>query len=118
VAKHLRPSGVFVIEAFVPDMTRFQGRQANRAVEVGLNEVRLDVSQFDSLNQQIISQHILPSEEGIRLYPVKLRYIWPSELDPTVRLSAMRLKHRWGSWEKAGFSDESVKHISVNEHVD
>jgi hypothetical protein len=88
-------------------MTRFQGRQANRTVEVGLNEVSLDVSQLDPLNQQIINQHILLSEEGISLYPVKLRYIWPSEFDLLARLAIMQLKHRWGSWEKSEFSEES-----------
>jgi len=117
VAHHLSPSGVFVIEAFVPDLTRFQGGQAVRAVQVGMNEIRLDVSQHDPINQQITSQHLVLSEQGTRLYPVKIRYVWPAEFDLMARLAGMRLKHRWSSWEKAAFSSESGKHISVYESV-
>jgi len=117
VAHHLSPSGVFVIEAFVPDLTRFQGGQAVRAVQVGMNEIRLDVSQHDPINQQITSQHLVLSEQGTRLYPVKIRYVWPAEFDLMARLAGMRLKHRWSSWEKAAFSSKSGKHISVYENV-
>lgn len=116
VARHLSPAGVFVIEAFVPDLPRFQGRQAIRAVQVDVNEVRLDVSQHDPVSQQVTSQHLTLNEQGVRLYPVQLRYVWPSEFDLMAQLAGMRLKHRWGSWEKATFSAESGKHISVYVH--
>jgi SAM-dependent methyltransferase len=117
VARHLGPTGMFVIEAFVPDLTRYQGDQAVRTVQIGANEVRIDVAQLDRASQQITSQHILLSEEGIRLYPVKLRYVWPAELDLMARFAGMRLKHRWSNWEKAAFSAESGKNISVYERA-
>jgi SAM-dependent methyltransferase len=117
VARHLSPQGSFVIEVFVPDLSRFSDRQAVRAVSTSENEVRLDVSQLDPVNQQIISQHVVLTEQGIRLYPVKLRYVWPAELDLMARLAGLQLRHRWGNWRKAVFSADSGKHISIYEHA-
>ncbi|MFO7712185.1 MAG: methyltransferase domain-containing protein, partial [Dehalococcoidia bacterium] len=45
VAQHLSPEGRFVIEAFVPDLTRFNGHQSVRIGSLSENEVHLDVSQ-------------------------------------------------------------------------
>jgi SAM-dependent methyltransferase len=117
IARHLSPSGVFVIEAFVPDLTRFQGRQAIRAVDVGVSHVRFDVSEHDPISQQVTSQHVLLTEQGIRLYPVKIRYAWPAELDLMARLAGLRLKQRWENWEKAVFSPDSGHHVSVYEQA-
>ena len=117
VAQHLSADGVFVIEAFVPDMTRYDGRQAVRVVSIGDNELRLDAAQLDPVNQQITSQHVVLTEQGVRLYPVKLRYVWPSELDLMARLAGLCLQQRWGSWERTAFSADSVRHISVYGHA-
>lgn len=113
VSAHLTPSGVFVIEAFVPDLARFTGGQTIRVVDLGENEVRLDASQHDPVAQQVSSQHIVLTSQGIRFYPVKLRYVWPAEFDLMACLAGLRLQHRWGNWERADFSAESTRHISV-----
>jgi SAM-dependent methyltransferase len=117
VARHLSADGAFVIEAFVPDLTRFDGRQTVRAIHVGNDEARLDVSQLDPANQQITSQHIVLTEKGVRLYPVKLRFAWPAELDLMARLAGLHLRHRWDSWNRTPFSEESSKHITVYGHA-
>jgi hypothetical protein len=31
------------------------------------------------------------------------------------QLAGMKLKHRWGSWDKSEYNEESVKHISIYE---
>jgi SAM-dependent methyltransferase len=118
VAQHLEPRGVFVVEAFVPDLTRFSGQQAVRAVRVSNDEVRLDASQLDPVLQQITSQHMVVTEQGTRLYPVKLRYVWPAELDLMARLAGLQLRHRWSDWKGEVFSAESGKHISIFEHAE
>jgi SAM-dependent methyltransferase len=117
VASHLSPDGVFVIEAFVPDLSRFQRGQAIQATQVGVDAVHLDVSRHDPVGQLVSAQHVVLSDQGIRLYPVKLRYVWPAELDLMAQLAGLRLKHRWSSWNRAGFSAESGKHISVFGHA-
>lgn len=113
VAEHLTEEGVFLIEAFVPDLCRFDDDQTVRVVDMSEGVVRLDVSRHSRVGQQISSQHVVLSEKGVRLYPVKVRYAWPSELDLMARLAGLRLKHRWGSWDKAAFTGESGKHLSV-----
>jgi len=106
-----------VIEAFVPDLGRFSGQQTVRAVSLSENEVRLDASQLDPVNQQVTSQQIVLTEAGIRLYPAKLRYAWPSELDLMAQLAGLQLKERWENWHKVPFSANSGKHISVYGHA-
>ncbi|MEK9164696.1 MAG: class I SAM-dependent methyltransferase [Chloroflexota bacterium] len=113
VARRLDPEGVFVIEAFVPDPARFSGRQAVSAIKVDDGEVRLDVTQWDPVNQHLTSQHVVLTEQGIKLFPVKLRYAWPSELDLMARLAGLRLRERWSNWARAAFTADSGKHISV-----
>lgn len=115
VAQHLTAAGVFVIEAFVPDVARFTGGQAVRAVYVGTEEVRLDVTRWDPLNQHLTSQHIHLTEQGLRLFPVKIRYVWPAEFDLMAQLAGLRLRQRWAGWDRSPFDEDSAKHISVYE---
>jgi hypothetical protein len=113
VVSHLTPNGVFVIEAFVPDMARYIDNQTVRVTASDDDSGRLDVTRVDMITQETNSKHICLSEEGIRLYPVKVRYAWPSELDLMARLAGLSLQHRWGSWRKDNLTNESGKHISV-----
>jgi SAM-dependent methyltransferase len=113
VALHLAPDGVFVLEAFVPDLTRFTAGQAIRVNRIEDQAVQVDVSQHAQDKQLITSQHVLLTEEGTRFFPVKIRYIWPSEMDLMARLSGLQLKERWSDWKKNAFDADSGKHISV-----
>ncbi len=113
VARHLTPRGVFLIEAFVPDIGRFDRGQSVRATDVDGNRVNIDVSRHDPLGQLVTSQHLVLSEKGVRLYPVTIRYTWPSELDMMARVAGMKLDDRWGDWKRGRFSADSGKHISV-----
>jgi len=113
VARHLSPGGRFVIEAFVPDLARFVSNQTVGVVGLESSEVRIDASLLDVTDQRITSQHIVLTERGTRLYPVTLRYVWPSEMDLMARIAGLRLEHRWADWERTPFARDSTKHISV-----
>lgn len=113
VAEHLADEGVFLVEAFVPDLARFDRGQTVRAVDLSTDRINMEVSRHNPVAQQVMSQHLLITEEGIRLYPVKLRYAWPSEFDLMARLAGLTLKQRWSSWEKEDFTAGSDKHISL-----
>ena len=113
VAAHLSRDGCFVIEAFVPDLNRFTGGQVNWATKVTADEVQLDVGQHDSAAQRVISQKVVLTDGNVRLYPVQIRYAWPSELDLMAQLAGLRLRERWSNWQREPFSSESKKHISV-----
>ncbi len=113
VARHLEPKGVFVMEAFFPDLSRFTDYQSVRVIDIGHNEVQIDVSQHDPLKQRVTSQHMVFTESGLRLFPVEIRYAWPSELDLMARVAGLVLKHRWGDWRGGSFTEASDSHISV-----
>lgn len=114
VAERLTPNGVFVLEAFVPDVGRFDRyHQRVEAGDLSIDTVRLEVARHDPVTQRIQGQHVHFSEEGTKLYPVHLRYSWPSELDLMARLAGLRLRERWGSWRRDPFTDSSERHISV-----
>jgi SAM-dependent methyltransferase len=113
VARHLAPGGAFAIEAFVPDLTRFDRGQRVSAVRVDPDSVSLDVSLSDHVEQFVSSQHVLIRNGEVRLYPVLIRFAYVAELDLMARLAGMRLRERWADWDRTPFSSTSGKHISV-----
>ena len=117
VAAHLADGGAFVIDAFVPDMKRFTGGQEVRTHAVTTEQVSLQVSQHDPARQRVKGQFIVLRNDQVKLYPVEIRYCWPSELDLMAQLAGMRLGHRWGGWTRGEFNSASEKHISVYERV-
>jgi SAM-dependent methyltransferase len=117
VADHLTDNGVFVIEAFVPDMTRYVRGQNISVTRVETDMAVLDLTLHDSVNQSVTSHHLVIAEDGMRLYPVQLRYAWPSELDLMAQLAGLSLHERWGDWEGAPFTSSSTSHISIYKRV-
>lgn len=113
VAAHLASNGCFVIEAFVPNLARFTGGQVNWATKVTIDEVQLDVGQHEAATQQVVSQKVVITDGSVRLYPVQIRYAWPSELDLMAQLAGLRLRERWSNWKRDPFTSESKHHISL-----
>ena len=117
VAKRLTPDGAFVIEAFVPDLTRFDHGQRTSTTMMSDARTILEVSQLDAATQRVRSQHMMIDDAGVRRYPVELRFAYPAELDLMARIAGMRLRERWGGWDRRPFTSESVNHVSVYEPV-
>jgi SAM-dependent methyltransferase len=113
VAAHLELGGHFVLEAFFPDVTRFDRGQRLGVLEVKLDGIQVEASRHDRVTQQIASQRVHITSEGVKLLPVAVRYAWPSELDLMARLAGLELEHRWGGWDREPFGDESRSHVSV-----
>jgi len=112
-ARHLTDDGVFVIEAFFPDLARFDRDQRAQATWVDPHRVMLDASRHNPVEQRVDSQHIVITEEETKLYPVSIRYAFPSELDLMARLAGLELRDRWGSWQREPFTAETGRHVSV-----
>jgi SAM-dependent methyltransferase len=113
-AAHLTDDGSFVVEAFVPAfLFRTRDDQYVNAEAVGVDEVRLDVARHDPVTQRLEESHVSLSQEGLRLYPIVTRYAWPSELDLMARIAGLRLKDRWGGWNREPFTSSSASHVSV-----
>jgi SAM-dependent methyltransferase len=115
VARRLEPGGCFALEGFVPDLARFDRGQRVNVMNLDVDRVRLEVSRHRPVEQRVDAQQVVVSVAGVRLVPVALRYAWPSELDLMARLAGLRLRHRWGGWNREPFDDNSQRHVSVYE---
>ena len=115
VARRLAPGGAFVMEVFVPDLARFDREQRTNVTRVTPDAVVLDVSRHDRTTQRVDSQHVLLRNDGLRLFPVSVRYAWPAELDLMAQMAGLRLRERVGDWAGAPFGRHSQNHISVYE---
>jgi SAM-dependent methyltransferase len=117
VAARLAPGGAFVIEAFVPDPGRFDNGQRVETRRVGVDEVFLEASMHDPVQQRVRAQHVILDQRGARFYPVRLRYAWPAELDLMARLAGLALTERYSGWRGEPFTATSARHVSVYRRV-
>lgn len=113
VARHLRPGGVFVVEAFAPDLTRVD--QHLSVALIGSDEVRLQATRHDPLTQRVAGQSISVTDGGVALWPWAIRYASVPELDLMARLAGLRLRERWAGWDGEPFTAASPRHVSVYE---
>ena len=113
VAERLSAGGVFVIEAFVPDLSRFDRDQRVSATSVEPDRVQLEVSSHDLAAQRVESLHVQIEEGSTRLFPVHIRYAWPSELDLMARLAGLELRERYADFNRQAFSAAADVHVSV-----
>jgi SAM-dependent methyltransferase len=113
VAALLAPGGVFVVEAFVPDLSRLE--QALTVTGVDAGGVRLQATRHDPVAQVVRGQTVTIGEAGVELWPMALRYATPPELDLMARLAGLRLRQRWGGWSGEPFTATSAHHVSFYE---
>lgn len=112
-ARHLRPGGMFVVEAWVPDLADFRHNRLVRPRIHRSDRVSIEVVRLDPVAQMMETTQTVLDHKGVRLYPTNHRYAWPSELDLMAQLAGMRLTDRWEDWRATAFCGESRKHVSV-----
>lgn len=117
VADHLTDDGVFLVEAFVPDLTRYQRGQSISVMKLEKDSVQLDFNRHDPVEQVIDVQVATFGREGTKLRPIRLRYAYPRELDLMAQLAGLRLRERWGGWNRSEFDRRSREHVSVYERT-
>jgi SAM-dependent methyltransferase len=117
VARVLPPGGAFVIECFVPALALFE-----RGVEVSTvaeDWASMTLTRHDPIAQRIFTQRVRFSDNRkVRMFPVAMRYCWPSELDLMAALGGLRLRERYADWSRTPFGSASRGHISVYERPD
>jgi SAM-dependent methyltransferase len=114
-AAHLLPGGCFVIEVGVPDLQRLPFGETFRPFTVTPRYVGID--EYDVVNQGLISHHYRFTDGKAVVDSVPFRYAWPAELDLMARLARMRLRNRWGGWNREPFTSTSTSHVSVWEKL-
>ena len=116
VAARLSPGGVFVVEAFVPNLSRYDERgQALAVSRIEGERMIFDVARLDRARQRITTRLVSVDGEQVVQYPIEVRYVWPSELDLMARLAGLRLRERWSDWQGRAFDASSRSHISIYE---
>jgi hypothetical protein len=83
--------------------------------KVTMDEVRISPHTYDAMTQILDISHMRLTTEGIRMSPLSLRLVYPSELDLMARIAGLRLRHRWGGWKQEPFTVHSRRHVSVYE---
>jgi SAM-dependent methyltransferase len=113
IARHLAPDGCFVLDAFVPDTTRYVNQQCVSLEDISDARVRIDVAHHDPVEQRISSSRVVFGGNEVKVYPYALRYAYPPELDVMGMLAGLRLRARYGGYDRSPFQAGSTSHVSV-----
>jgi SAM-dependent methyltransferase len=104
-AAHLEPGGCFVVEVGFPSGERLE--------VFNLSDTHVGVDEYDPATQRSASHHFtLIDGSWVRL-SIPFRSTYPAELDLMARLAGMRLRERWEGFDRAPFTSESTRHVSV-----
>jgi len=111
-AAHLEPGGCFVIEVGVPQLQRLPPGETYQPFDVTSSHLGFD--EYDVVTQRAVSHHYTAEADGrLRYGFTPFRYAWPAELDLMARIAGMRLRERWGGWQREPFTAASTSHVSV-----
>jgi SAM-dependent methyltransferase len=111
-ARHLSPSGCFVIELWVPELRKMPMGQ--RAIACQSDPGYILVDTYDTLAQHVVSHHFKFGEgNDAELFRSPHRYVWPAELDLMAQLTGFELESRHADWTGSEFTAESRSHVSV-----
>jgi len=116
VADHLVPGGRFIIDCFVPDVTRFDQYNTRMGVSTidSVDEHMYEVSIYDPVNQ-IVNSHVIRrlADGNTVVLPVQIRFAWPAELDLMARLAGLELEDRFGWYDLRPFNERSTSHMTI-----
>lgn len=113
VAHRLRPNGVFIVEAIVPDADAEPGTDVS-VRSMSADRVVLSVSDHQPGTQRTSGQFIeLTEAGGVRLRPWAIRWTLPAELDEMATAAGFELVERHGDMTGAEFDELSTQHVSV-----
>ncbi|CAI7979492.1 Methyltransferase type 12 [Frankia sp. Hr75.2] len=123
-AKALRDGGALIVETFVPRPGRLPDGPhpgvfpADSAVVVKQRSTERVVL-FAATNipsERTFEYHEIVLADGapVRMYPGRMRYLWPEEIDAMAASTGLTLAHRWGDWDATAYDPMTArKHISV-----
>lgn len=112
-ARHLRPDGLFVIEATVLDRAAFVSGQAVRPRFASPGHVEIQLQRHDPVTERVRWTNVHLSNQGVRVNEGMNQYAAPREFDLMARIAGLALRERLGTWTREPFSATSDRHISV-----
>ncbi len=115
VADHLVPGGCFLIETGVPPLRYLPPGQDILGRGAEPSEI---VSYTYDHSTQNYRGHYAEFRDGKGEYlTIPFRYAWPAELDLMAQIAGLRLRDRWGGWNREPFTTDSRTHVSVWEKL-
>ena len=69
------------------------------------SETHWGIDEYDVANQGLVSHHFDLADGRFELLSMPFRYVWPAELDLMAELAGMRLRERWGGWQREPFTE-------------
>ena len=114
-ARHLADDGVFVLECRIPAAPARPGHQYVDPERIAADHVVLGVACYDPLTQILDLNHVRISSDGVILAPISLRLAYPPEFDLMARIAGLRLRERWGGWNREPYTAASWRHVSLYE---
>ncbi|MBM2618929.1 class I SAM-dependent methyltransferase [Actinoplanes sp. LDG1-06] len=111
-AAHLRPGGRFLVEVMIPELRKLPAGQT--VVPFTVTPTRWGFDSYEVATQAMASNYATFRSEGRgEFWSVPFRYLWPAEMDLMARIAGLRPEHRWDSWERTPFTNESSKIIAT-----
>ncbi|WP_287306706.1 class I SAM-dependent methyltransferase [Mesorhizobium sp.] len=116
--KALRPNGRLVIHLDYPYTSDFSdagayGDQRTTVIHIDEQRAMVRFARHDRNQQLFISQNLWITPAGSRTLPLKMRYVYPTELDLLAKISGLELFERHGDWQRRPFDNASRQYISV-----
>jgi SAM-dependent methyltransferase len=108
-AANLEPGGCFVVEVGT--------RPRERLTVFDLSDTHVGVDEYDADTQRLVSHHFTLVDGQWQRISMPFRAVTPAELDLMAQLAGLRLRERWGDWDRSPFTSESTKHVSVWEKL-
>ena len=110
------PGGVFVLECRVPTPALFdRGVEVNTVTE---GRASLTLTRHNPVAQRSSRSWWATDGERVQVFPVAMRYCWPSQLDLMAEMAALRLRERYADWSRTPFGPASGGHVSMYELPD
>ncbi|MEV7778423.1 class I SAM-dependent methyltransferase [Kitasatospora sp. NPDC088351] len=114
-ADRLRPGGLFVLDAHVPEALADPGAAVATLPIPGGVTVR--TRRVNRAAQQYTSDYLIVDGDGVHHVPVSFRYAHAGELDLMAGMAGLRLRDRFGDWKGGAYTSDSSYHVSVYERT-
>lgn len=114
VAQRLSLGGLFVVEAFVPDLALHDPPSQVGVRSLTVDRVVLSVTRARVDEQLAEGQFIDISESGgVQLRPWSIRWVTVEQLDEMASAAGFALAERWEAFDRTPFTAASARHVSV-----
>ena len=78
-----------------------------------LSDTHVGIDEYEADTQRLVSHHFTLVDGSWQRLSMPFRSASHGEFDLMAQLAGLRLRERWGDWDRSPFTTESTKHVSV-----